>query len=137
VRIARALIVVAAAAVMAACSSKPSVDALRDSFAQQLQANKFVSDFQRNGDDFRFSGPGANGEDKAIWRVHIDMAAVEDNSDAGKPFRGVVKSSWYSNDQLVTPRGRDSNLPVPLTSGGLAQDCWALWNPATSKWEWE
>ena len=40
---------------------KPGVNDLRDSFAQQLAANKYVKDFQRSGDDLTFTGPGADG----------------------------------------------------------------------------
>ena len=120
---------------MTACS-KPGVDGLRESFAQQLAANRFVKDFTLSGDELRFSGPDVQGG-VANWRVRIDSAAIESNTDPGKPYKGVVKSSWYSNDQLITPRGSDSNLPLELTSTGLAQDCWALWNEAAGKWEWE
>ncbi len=129
---------VLAAAFAAACGSggTPNVTDLRESFAAQLGANKFVQNFTRNGSDLEFSGPGAEGG-TAKWRVHIDEAAVEPNEDTAKPFKGVVKSSWYSDGQLVRTRGRDSNLPLELTSTGLAQECWALWNPATKKWEWE
>lgn len=132
----RVLAAVIVTLITTACG-KPGVDGLRESFAQQLASNRFVKDFERQGDDLRFSGPGAEGDVVAKWRVHIDSAVIEPNTDAGKPYKGTVRSSWYSDDQLVTPRGSDSNLPLELTSTGLAQDCWALWNTATEKWEWE
>ena len=34
-----------------ACTSTPPADGLRDSFAQQLASNKFVSGFERSGDN--------------------------------------------------------------------------------------
>ena len=119
---------------------------LRESFAQQLAANRFVKDFQRNGEELTFSGPGAEGG-VGKWRVRIDSAVIEPNYDPAQldkavldpaqPYRGVVKSSWYSDNRLVTPRGRESNLPIELTSNGLAQDCWANWVKDTKKWSWE
>ena len=95
-------------------------------------------DFRRSGDDLFFTGPGAQGG-VAKWRVHIDRAVIEPNSDPGSPYRGVVNSSWYSNDQVIRPssNGRFSNLPSELTANGLAQDCWALWDKAAGKWGWE
>src|SRR5258706_8029653 len=129
---------VIAALTVAGCSGKPGVDGLRDSFAQQLAANRTVKDFQRNGDDLSFSGPGVEGG-VAKWRVHIDSAVIETVDDVRASFKGTVKSSWYANDQAVRPSssGRDSNLPPGLTDTGLAQDCWALWDPAKKKWGWD
>jgi hypothetical protein len=119
---------------MAGCSGKPGADGLRDSFAQQLKSNRAVKDFQRSGDDLSFSGPGVDGSGVARWRVHIDSAVIEVRA----PYKGTVKSSWYANDQVIKPSssGRDSNLPVGLTDNGLAQDCYALWDPAKKEWGW-
>jgi hypothetical protein len=126
----------AAAASLAGCSSRPDAQDLRKSFAQQLAANRFVKDFQQNGDDLTFSGPGPEGT-PAQWRVHIDSAVVEPNTGPEQPYKGVVKSSWRANGRLYQPRGRDANLPLELTSNGLAQECWAVWDAATKKWGWE
>jgi len=124
---------------IAACG-KPEADGLRDSFAQQVASNRFIRDFQRSGDDLTFSGPGAEGG-TAKWRIHIDSATIEPNDEestrAAQPYKGFIKSSWYSDDQLVRPSGRDSNLPIELFSNGVSQDCWAFWNEATEKWSWE
>jgi hypothetical protein len=127
-------------ACLASACGKPPADGLRDSFAQQLAANKFIKDFQRSGGDLRFSGPGPDGADRASWLVRIDNAAVEDNkdtSDAAHPYKGTITSSWFADGKLVSARGQDSNLPIELTSNGLAQDCWALWDKAARKWSWE
>ena len=121
-----------------ACSSKPGSDGLKDSFAQQLAANEFIRDFKRSGDELTFSGPGAEGG-TATWRVRVDSALVEanaTNSDA-QPYKGTVKSSWFSDGQPVVPSGGESNLPIELMSNGLSQDCWAFWNTATERWDWE
>ena len=134
----------AAAAVVAALATTacgaPGAESLRESFAAQMAANRFIKDFQRNGDDLSFTGPGAEGG-VAKWRVHIDATVIEPNSDqatkAAQPYKGTVKSSWYSNDQLITPTARDSRLPIELISNGLTQDCWALWTEATKQWGWE
>jgi len=133
----RLFVLALAACLAAACSTKPNPDSLRESFANQLRANTFIRGYERSGDDLRFSGPGANGEEVAKWRIHIDSAAVEENAEPAHPYKGIVKSSWYANDQRVTPRLRESNLPVQLTSNGLAQECWALWDPAARRWSWE
>jgi hypothetical protein len=129
-----ALAVVAATLLAAGCG-KPGVDGLRESFAQQLAANTSVKDFQRSADGLRFTGPGADGS-VARWRVQIDSAVIEPSTELGKPYKGVVKSSWYADDHKVTPDAFESNLPLELISTGLAQDCWALWNQADRKWEW-
>jgi len=133
IRCLRAVLIVAAVAV-AACGT-PSVDGLRDSFAQQLQANRFVKDFQRNGDELLFSAPDGSGN-PAKWRVHIDSSVVTANNDARQPYKGTVKSSWYANGEAIKPRGRDANLPVELLDNGISQDCWALWEKDTKRWGW-
>jgi len=124
------------AAVACAGNSKPSEDSLRESFAQQLSANKFIKDFQKSGEDLTFTGPGAEGG-VAKWRVHIDSAVIEDNDKPAQPYKGNVKSSWFSDGQPVTPRGRESHLPIELMDNGLAQDCWAFWEADAKKWSWE
>jgi hypothetical protein len=131
-RVALILVVLASA-----CGDgRPSATDLRDSFAAQLAANRFVSNLQRDGDTMTFSGLAADGRVGA-WRIVIDSAQVEPNDDPSLPYKGTTTSSWYSDGQLVRPSGRQSNLPVELTSNGLAQECWALWNSASARWEWE
>ncbi len=124
-----------AALPLAACG-KPGVEGLRESFAQQVASNRFVRDFQRNGDELLFVGPDAVGG-AAKWRIHIDSAVIEPNDDEKQPYKGTVKSSWYANDQLIQPTGRDSHLPVELLDKGLGQDCWAFWEPEAKRWGWE
>jgi hypothetical protein len=139
IRLIWASAVVLFASAAAGCG-KPSASSLRDSFAQQMAANRFIRDFQRDGDELTFSGPGAEGG-QAKWRVHIDSAVVEDNSEESnreaQPYKGIVRSSWYSDGQLIEPSGRDSRLPIELTDNGLGQDCWAFWDAASKKWTWE
>ena len=118
------------------CSSAPGTDGLRDSFAQQLSANRFISDFQRSGDNMTFKGPRPDGT-PAVWRVHIDTATVEKQSNARQPFKGTVTSSWYVDGQEIAITGGDSNLPIELTSNGLGQECWAFWDPQGKRWSWE
>jgi hypothetical protein len=125
-----------AAAVSVAACGRPTADGLRDSFAQQVQANRFVKDFQRNGDELLFSAPDGAGN-PAKWRIHIDSSVVEDNPDEARPYKGTVKSSWFANGEAITPMGRESNLPVELLDNGISQDCWALWEKSTERWGWE
>jgi len=124
-------------ATKATADGKPSEASLRDAFAQQLAANKFIKDYQRNGDEFTFSGPGAEGG-TAKWRVRIESTTIEDTTDPAQPYKGNVKSAWYADGKPVTisPSGRESHLPLELTDNGLAQECYALWDKAGSKWGW-
>jgi hypothetical protein len=130
--------VLATAALNAACSGAPGEQGLRDSFAQQLGANKFVKDFQRSGDDMTFVGPGPEGG-TAKWRVHLDSAVVEPNQDKSNPspYKGTIKSSWFADDKKIEAGARQSNLPFELNSNGLSQDCFAFWDQAGKKWGWE
>ena len=48
--------VVVAALATTACGA-PDVESLRESFAAQLAANRFIRDFQQNGDDLSSPGP--------------------------------------------------------------------------------
>ena len=127
---------VIAALTMTGCG-KPGVSGLRDSFAEQLTAIRTVKDVQRQGDELSFTGPGVEGG-TAKWRIHIESTVIEETGDTRAPYKGTVKSSWYENDKIVqiSAGGRDSNLPVGLTETGLAQDCYALWDPAAKKWGW-
>ena len=115
----------------------PGEEALRESFAAQLTANEFVKDVERKEDEITFVGPAAMGSGDGQWRIHIDSAVVEPSDDPRFPYKGTVRSSWYSHDALVQPTGSESNLPIELTSNGLAQECWALWNADAQRWEWE
>lgn len=119
-----------------ACNSAPPADGLRDSFAQQLSANKFVSDFQRSGDNITFKGPRPDGT-PSIWRVHMDTATIEPQKDEKQPYKGTITSSWFVNGEKVEITGGDSNLPIELTSNGLGQECWAFWDAAAKRWSWE
>lgn len=132
------LVAVVGVVLLAAGCSKPSESGLRESFSQQLAANKSVKDFQKNGEDLNFTGPGVDGT-IIKWRVHMDSAEITDTGDAEKPYKGRMLSSWYPDggNRKVEPERRESNLPLELISTGLAQDCWALWNKSTKKWEWE
>jgi predicted small lipoprotein YifL len=130
-----------AALVLAACGQSgpaaPDAESLKDSFARQLAANRFVSGLERKGDELVFRAPGVQSSDPQQWRVRIDSAVVDPNDTEGMPYKGTVKSSWSADGQLVEPVGSQSNLPVELLDNGLSQDCWAFWNEATSQWEWE
>src|SRR5690242_6562095 len=119
-------VAMATAMLIGAGCGKPGMDSLRDSFAQQLASNHFVKEFQRSGDDLTFSGPAVDGA-ATKWRVHIDSATVEQNTDPGskpraQPYKGIVKSSWHANGRQIRPAGRESNLPLELTSNGLGQE---------------
>ena len=120
----------------AACSNAPRENGLRDSFAQQLAANEFIAEFQRSGDNMTFRAPRPDGT-TSTWRVHIDETVVEPQSNERQPFKGTVRSSWYVNGEKIEITGRDSNLPIELTSNGLGQECWAFWQANEQRWSWE
>ena len=133
-----AAVLLATVAAAACGDGKPTEASLRESFGQQLSANKFIKDFQKNGDDLTFTGPGAEGG-TAKWKVHIESAAIEANDTPEQPYKGNIKSAWYSDGQQVipSPSGRESHLPIELMDNGLAQDCWAFWEKDAKKWSWE
>ena len=132
----RSGLLLAALLFAAACSNAPREDGLRDSFAQQLAANKFIAEFQRSGDNMTFRAPRPDGT-PSTWRVHIDETAVEPQSNERQPFKGTLRSSWYVNGEKIEITGRDSNLPIELTSNGLSQECWAFWEANERRWSWE
>src|SRR5918994_4139989 len=74
---------------------RPGASDLRDSFAAQLAANRFVSNVQPDGDTITFSGPAAHGRVSA-WRIVIDSAEVEPNDDPSLPYKRTITSPWYS-----------------------------------------
>jgi hypothetical protein len=131
-----AAVVLLAAALAVACNSAPAEQGLRDSFARRLSENRFVKEFQRNGDDMTFVGPGPEGG-TAKWRVHIDSAVIEPNTDEKLPYKGTIHSSWYADGQKIVATARESRLPYELTSNDLAQDPWAFWDPAAKNWDWD
>jgi hypothetical protein len=127
---------VAIGALMLPACGTPGADGLRDSFAQQVEANQFVRDFQRNGNELTFTGPGPEGG-QAKWRVVIDSAVVERQDNESQPFKGTVKSSWHADGQAIAATAARSGLPFELLSNGVSQDCWALWDAAMERWNWE
>jgi hypothetical protein len=128
--------IIAFAALTAACGGAPPEQGLRDSFAQRLSENRFVKEFQRNGNEMTFVGPGPEGG-TAKWRVQIDSAVIEPNEDPKLPYKGTIHSSWYADGQKIVAGARESNLPFELTSNDLAQDPWAFWDPSANAWDWD
>jgi hypothetical protein len=123
-------------ALLAAACGRPGATGLRDSFAEQLAANRFVQDFQRNGDGLTFVGPGPEGG-MAKWRVTIDSVTIDAQDDAAHPYKGTIRSSWFADGQRIVATATEPGLPFELISNGLSQDCYALWNPTENRWSWE
>jgi hypothetical protein len=122
-------------ALVAGCGGAPDDRSLRDSFSDQVASVSLVKDFRRSGDELRFSGAYGNVAD-ATWRIVLESAAIEPNPDPAQPYKGLVKSAWYVNDEKIEPRGSYSDLPSEFLDSGLGQECWAFWNPTTKRWEW-
>lgn len=128
-----------AAATGAAVQAKagaPTEQSLRDSFAEQLAANKAVTNLQRTADAITFTGPGPEGG-TATWQVRIDSAAIEAHPTEANAYKGTVKSSWSTGGKSYVPQGNESNLPGELIANGISQDCWAFWVHSQSRWSWE
>jgi hypothetical protein len=122
---------------LAQCAGAQADDeSLRNSFAEQVAASGFVTDFSRDGDEFTFSGPDA--EDRpAAWRVRITSSFVEPNLfDEAVPFVGRITSEWYVNDELVEYLNTMSALPKKYLDLGVGQECWGNWIEAERRWDW-
>jgi hypothetical protein len=126
----------ALAACRAAAPERRPEQQLRDSFVQQIASIGIVRDFHRVGDTLSFSARYGHELD-AKWRVHIDSATIERQSDGTTKDKGVVKSSWYVNGEPIRPRGSQSDLPLPFLDAGIAQECWALWDSSSHRWSWK
>jgi hypothetical protein len=119
--------------VLAACAMQPGEVNLVSSFGEQLAAVDGVTDFQHDGNELTFMGP--DGEDGiASWRVRIESTELV--SDDGRPLEGHVVSAWYRDGELIEPLGSMSMLPNAFLETGLAQECYALWDEASSAWNW-
>ena len=125
------------AAVTVGCALAQADDeSLRDSFADQISTSSFVSDFVREGDELRFSGPDGDGG-TAEWLVRIDTFLVEPNQfDDAMPYQGRITSEWRMNDEVVEYLGNMTALPREFLDRGLGQECWAYWVEAEGRWDW-
>ncbi len=112
-----------------------SEDGLTESFAQQIATIELVNEFERRDRKLTFVREDAGGLDVA-WRVHIEFTAIEPYDDAATPYRGIVRSSWFADDRLVTHTDTTSRLPAWVLDTGVSQDCWAWWVEETQQWDW-
>jgi hypothetical protein len=120
-----------------ACRAAPAPEQqLKDSFVQQIAASGIVRDFQRNGDEVVFAANYGK-RPEAKWRVHIDAASIERDTDGTTPQKGLVKSSWYVDGEQIRPRGDQSDLPLAFLDKGIAQECWAFWDKGQHEWSWK
>tara|TARA_B100001123_G_scaffold442143_1_gene585032 strand:+ start:237 stop:596 length:360 start_codon:yes stop_codon:yes gene_type:complete len=114
-------------------------NSLRKSFVTQISSVEGVTNLKKEGDEITFLGPDGLGG-KIAWRIYIDSAIIEPYDDENYPYRGIVLSSWYTEDQEVeitrSPTGATSNLPAEFLNTGLAQDCWGLWDATENRWSW-
>ena len=117
------------------CAAQPGELNLRSSFADQIASVAGVSSFEQDGDELRFSGPDGRGG-TAAWRVRIDSTELLPGPDEQAPYEGHVVSSWYRDGEPIEPLGSMSGLPDAVQRAGIAQICYALWDPATNIWTW-
>ena len=121
------------APVLAACAMQPGEVNLVSSFAEQIAAVEGVTDFERDGDELTFMGP--DGQDGiASWRIRVESTELVPGD--GRPLEGHVVSSWYRDGELVEMMGSMYTLPEAFFDTGLAQECYALWDEAESRWDW-
>ena len=116
--------------------TEPNEESLRDSFVERIEMTEGVTDFSREGDEVRFTGPDGEG-DAASWRVVIDSLLVEPRQfDDDRPHEGRVTADWYVDGELVEYLGNMTALPTLYQDRGLAQECWAYWTEAEGTWDW-
>ncbi len=130
-------VVVLGVAVLAGCGGGTvfSEDGLTDSFAEQIATVELVREFERRDRELTFVREDAGGLDVG-WRVDIEFTAIEPYDDAATPYRGIVRSSWYADDRLVTHTDTTSRLPAWILDTGVSQDCWAWWIEEAQQWDW-
>ncbi len=119
--------------VLAACAMQPGEVDLVSSFGEQLAAVDSVTDFQHDGNELTFMGPDGEGG-IASWRVRIESTELV--SDDGRPLEGHVVSAWYRDGELIEMMGSMYTLPNEFFETGIAQECYALWDEASSSWDW-
>ena len=121
----------------AGCGSGQANDAsLRESFAQQIATSSFVSDFVRDGDHLRFTGPDGSGG-TAAWEVRIETTFIEENEfDPIAPYQGRLTSEWTADGEVVEYLGNMTALPQAFLDRGLGQECWAYWIASERRWDW-
>jgi hypothetical protein len=130
------LVLCLGAVTLAACGGATPEQQLKDSFVQQITSTGFARDLQHNGDEVTFTGKRGDKAD-AKWRVHLDSAAIENDTDGKTPRKGTMKSSWFVDGEQIRPRGDQADLPLPILDAGLAQECWAFWDKSSRKWSWK
>ncbi len=119
--------------VLAACAMQPGEVNLVSSFGEQIVAVEGVTDFEQNGNELTFMGP--DGQDGlASWQVRIESAELV--SSDGRPLEGHVVSSWYRDGELIEPIGTIYTLPEAFFDTGIAQECYALWDADSNRWDW-
>jgi hypothetical protein len=125
------------ASAAAGCAQAQADDAsLRESFAERIADTEGVVGFERNGDEITFTGPDGGGG-TASWRITIDTSLVEpDDFNEEMPFVGRVTSQWHKDGELVEWLDTTTALPQFFLDRGLAQECWAYWIAAESRWDW-
>ena len=118
---------------LAACAAQPGEIGLVSSFAEQIAAVDGVTDFRRDGDELTFTGPDGR-DGVASWRVRIESAELV--LAAERPTEGHVVSSWFRDGERVETIGSMYTLPMEFFDTGIAQECYALWSPASNEWYW-
>ena len=73
----RAAPLIALAVVMACAQAEADEESLKDSFTEQIADSEFVTDFARDGDQLKFSGPDGKGG-ATTWEVRIESSLVEE-----------------------------------------------------------
>ena len=135
-RIAVLLALVPLAQCTGAEPAEPNEESLRDSFVERIETTDLVTDFMREDDELRFTGPDGGG-DTTAWRVVVETLLVEPREfDEEMPYEGRVTSNWYADGELVEYLGNMTALPKVYQDRGLGQECWAYWMESEGHWDW-
>ncbi len=121
---------------MACAQAEADEESLKDSFTEQIADSEFVTDFARDGDQLKFSGPDGKGG-ATTWEVRIESSLVEENAyDEEMPFQGRIASEWIADGEVVEYLGNMTALPQEFLDRGIGQECWAFWIEAERRWDW-
>ena len=123
-------------AALGCAQTQADEESLRNSFAERIATSTFVSNFERDGAELRFSGPDGEGG-TAAWVVRIETSLVELNElDDTSPLMGRILSEWEKDGDVAEFLGNMTAIPKEFLDRGLAQECWANWMEADRAWDW-
>jgi hypothetical protein len=87
-----------------------------------------VKEFQRNGDDMTFIGPGPKAAPPNGACISTPPSSNRTRTKGESvAVKGTIKSSWLADGQKIE-RTPPVEPPFELNSNGLSQDCYGFWD---------